>query len=249
MASLAIIGGSGLYSPGDGFELETIAPTETPYGETSTDILIGKWDGMPVAFLPRHGPEHRIPPHKINYRANLWALKDLGVEQIIAVNAVGGITATMPPLTLVVPDQLIDYSSGREATFFDGDDGRVRHIDFTQPYSAKLRGVICEAAISLDIPLLASAVYACTNGPRLETAAEVLRLGKDGCDVVGMTGMPEAALARELDIDYAALALVVNKAAGLDEQPISMEAILGFMEQGMESIRSVLRQSLKLSQQ
>ncbi|MFT5219238.1 MAG: 5'-methylthioinosine phosphorylase [Planctomycetota bacterium] len=248
MGRLAIIGGSGLYSPGLGFELETQAPTATPFGETSADILLGKWDGMPLVFLSRHGPDHRVPPHKINYRANIWALKELGVEQIISVNAVGGITAAMLPLTLVVPDQLIDYSSGREATFFDGDDGRVRHIDFTQPYSASVRGIISEAAFSLGIPLVASAVYACTNGPRLETAAEVQRLGRDGCDVVGMTGMPEAVLARELDIDYAALALVVNKAAGIDEQPISMEAILGFMEQGMESIRPVLRQSLKLSQ-
>ncbi len=244
---LAIIGGSGLYSLGDDFELQQQASRNTPYGETSADILLGKWQGLPLGFLPRHGPGHKIPPHRINYRANLWALKNAGIRKIIAVNAVGGISAEMPPLTLAVPDQIIDYSSGREQSFFDGGDAAVNHIDFSWPYSAQLRGIITEVGLQLGQPLVASGTYGVTNGPRLETAAEIKRLKADGCDLVGMTGMPEAALARELELDYACLALVVNWAAGIEDRAISMQEILSNMEQGMHKIRQLLLAAARLA--
>ncbi len=245
---LAIIGGSGLYSLGDDFELQQQADRDTPCGETSADILQGKWQDVALAFLPRHGPDHKIPPHRINYRANLWALKNMGIKHIIAVNAVGGISTDMPPLTLAVPDQIIDYSSGRENTFFDGDDTLVKHIDFSWPYSAQLRGIITEVGLQLGQPLVAFGTYGATNGPRLETAAEVERLQADGCTMVGMTGMPEAALARELEIEYACLALVVNWAAGIEDRTISMQEILANMERGMHQIKPLLLGAARLVQ-
>ena len=243
---LAIIGGSGLYSLGNHFKLEEQLPRKTPYGETSADILQGKWHDLALAFLPRHGPGHKVPPHRINYRANLWALKHMGVKHIIAVNAVGGIGADMPPLTLAVPDQIIDYSSGRENTFFDGDDSSVNHIDFSWPYSAQLRGIITEAGLQLGQPLVATGTYGATNGPRLETVAEIKRLRADGCTMVGMTGMPEAALARELEMEYACLALVVNWAAGIEDRTISMQEILANMEKGMQRIEQLLLAAARL---
>lgn len=247
MSAVAIIGGSGLYSLGADFELESALQLQTPFGETSAAISQGRWHGARVAFLPRHGPEHRVPPHKINYRANIWALKESGVRRIIAVNAVGGISAEMAPLTLALPDQLIDYSSGREMTFFDGDDGKVEHVDFTHPYSSELRNLLIEAAQQAQSVLIPAAVYACTNGPRLETAAEIKRLQQDGCDLVGMTGMPEAVLARELGIEYAAVALVVNWAAGIHGDSISMEEIIAIIEQGMGTVNGLLKAAVKMS--
>lgn len=246
---LAIIGGSGLYSLGDDFRLEQQAPRATPFGDTSADILQGRWHDVSLAFLPRHGPGHKIPPHRINYRANTWALENLGVRHIIAVNAVGGISADMPPLTLVVPDQIIDYSSGREHTFFEVGDEAVTHIDFSWPYSAQLRGIITEVGLQLGQPLVAAATYGATNGPRLETAAEITRMQADGCNIVGMTGMPEAALARELNIEYACLALVVNWAAGIEGQSISMQEIMANIEQGMQNIKPLLLGAARLLQQ
>ena len=237
---LAIIGGSGFYSMAQGFELEQTSAPETPYGATSAELLQGQWHGLPVVFLPRHGSGHRVPPHRINYRANIWALKQLGISRIIAVNAVGGITDNVPPLALVLPDQIIDYTSGRESTFFEGGDSEVQHIDFCLPYSAELRDVLCQAAMQKGQALEDSATYGCTNGPRLETNAEITRMRNDGCHIVGMTGMPEAALARELQIEYASLALVVNWAAGIGGQEITMQEILRNMDNGMQDIVSLL---------
>lgn len=238
---LAIIGGSGLYTLGNEFELDEQVGRNTPYGNTSSDILIGNWMGRRVAFLSRHGPGHRVPPHRVNYRANIWALREQGVRAIVAVNAVGGITSNMAPRVLLLPDQIVDYTSGRVSTFFDGEDGDVRHVDFSAPYSNSLRAEVMAAARELGIPLIDGGIYACTNGPRLETAAEIRRLGNDGCDVVGMTGMPEAALARELELEYASLALVVNWAAGIEDAPIEMEAILVNMEQALQQARPLLQ--------
>jgi len=246
---LAIIGGSGLYSLGDDFELDEQVSRDTPFGETSSDILQGKWQGLPLAFLPRHGAKHRVPPHCINYRANIWALKKIGVRQIIAINAVGGITADMPPLTLVLPDQIIDYSSGREHTFFDGSDAQVIHVEFGSPYSAELRGILMEVALQKGQALVATGVYGSTNGPRFETAAEIVCMRNDGCNMVGMTGMPEAALARELEIEYASLALVVNWAAGIEDQSISMLEILSNVDQGIEMIKALLLDAVRLIEQ
>ncbi len=237
---LAIIGGSGLYSLDESFELDEQLSRKTPYGETSADILQGRWHGIELAFLPRHGPKHKIPPHRINYRANLWALNEAGVAQIIAVNAVGGIDAQMAPQTLVLPDQIVDYTSGREFTFSDGEDSPLRHVDFTWPYSAGLRDILQRAAEELGRPLVPAGTYGCSNGPRLESAAEIRRMQNDGCAIVGMTGMPEAALARELDIEYASLALVVNWAAGVTAEVIEMQEIIANMEQGMQGVRELL---------
>ena len=237
---LAIIGGSGFYTPGEDFELEEQFGRSTAYGETSADILRGRWRGSRILFLPRHGPGHRIPPHRVNYRANLRALVDGGATRIVAVNAVGGIGDNLPPLTLATPDQIIDYSSGREHSFSDGSDDAVLHVDFTRPYSDDLRQRIASAARRAGQPLVTTGTYGCTKGPRLETAAEIRRLARDGCSMVGMTGMPEAALARELDIDYASLALVVNWAAGVRDDHISMPGIMENLEQGVARVRAVL---------
>jgi len=243
---LAIIGGSGLYSLGDEFHLSDQCARQTPYGETSADVLLGRWQDLDIAFLPRHGPGHRVPPHLVNYRANLWALKQTGVSKIIAVNAVGGISAEMAPSTLSIPQQLIDYSSGREHSFCDGRDGVVRHVDFSQPYSATLRASLKQAAAQLDLVIVDSGTYGCTNGPRFETAAEILRMRRDGCSIVGMTGMPEAGLARELDIEYACLALVVNWAAGIADSEISMDEIMAYLERGIQQLRPLLLAAARL---
>ena len=246
---LAIIGGSGLYDLGEEFVAERQATGDRPYGATSADILQGNWRNLPVAFLPRHGQGHEIPPHRINYRANIRALKDIGVSRIIAVNAVGGIAPELGPQILAVPDQIIDYTSGRVQSFFDGDDDQARHIDFTWPYDAQLRATLIEAGRQIGQPLADSGTYGCSNGPRLETAAEIVRMRRDGCSMVGMTGMPEAALARELDIAYAGLALVVNRAAGIAAREITMEEIHTNLEQGMRQAKNLLQAAVALALQ
>jgi 5'-methylthioinosine phosphorylase len=195
-----------------------------------------------VAFIARHGRGHKVPPHRINYRANIWALHHIGVRAVIGVNAVGGIHARTGPGALAVPRQIIDYSWGREHTYFaDGLDA-VTHIDFTEPYAESLRQLLLRSAGNVDV--WGEGVYACTQGPRLESAAEVRRLQRDGCDMIGMTGMPEAALARELGLAYACLALSVNWAAGLTEEPISMEAIGAVIDTGMASVLAVLTRAI-----
>jgi 5'-methylthioinosine phosphorylase len=243
---LAVIGGSGLYSLGDDFHLQDQASRKTPYGDTSADLLLGRWQDIDIAFLPRHGAGHHVPPHAVNYRANLWALQQAGVDSVFSVNAVGGIGTDMAPGTLALPQQLIDYSSGREHSFFDGSDGRVRHVDFSQPYSERLRAGLRQAAAQLELALVATGTYGSTNGPRFETAAEIERMRRDGCSIVGMTGMPEAALARELEIEYACLAVVVNWAAGIDDAEISMEDIMANLEQGVERVRPLLMAAARL---
>jgi len=240
MKTLAIIGGSGL-SELDGLQQsQEVSCSTTPYGVPSAAIVRGRYAGREVLFLARHGRPHRIPPHQINYRANLWALQQAGAEAVIAVNAVGGISATMGTGHFCVPDQLIDYSWGRVQTFFEGDLQQVTHIDFTEPYAADLRAELLHALQAEGCDFSAAGVYACTQGPRLETAAEILRLERDGCDIVGMTGMPEAALARELGLPYACLALVVNPAAGKAAGPISLADMEVVMHDGMAAARKVL---------
>lgn len=241
---LAVIGGSGLYKLDDDFKIERAEKLDTPFGKTSAELLFGHWHGQPVAFLPRHGTSHQIPPHKINYRANLWALKSIGVSHVIAANAVGGISQNYPPEALGVPDQIIDYTSNREHTFFDGQNGEVRHVDFTQPYNKDLRAQINKAAISQGIDLVDGGTYGCTNGPRFESAAEIQKMKADGCDMIGMTGMPEAALARELELDYASIALVVNWCAGIDDADISMAQINSILDTGVDRIRRLIHATL-----
>ncbi|MDA3870044.1 MAG: S-methyl-5'-thioinosine phosphorylase [Gammaproteobacteria bacterium] len=244
MTRIAIIGGTGL----DQFSVLQNLRTEkvvTPYGETSNVLNIGSLDGHEVIFLPRHGERHNIAPHNINYRANLWALKQQGVTHIVAVNVVGGITENMPPERIVFPHQIIDYTHSRQHTYSDENADSVMHIDFSQPYSESIRQCLQQVAAGQNIQAQSSAVYGATQGPRLETSAEISRMERDGCDIVGMTGMPEAALARELDIEYGCCALVVNWAAGKgDDELITMQLIEQHMQAGMASVRRLLTRAL-----
>ena len=221
MKQLGIIGGTGV-SELRGLEITAEHLVSTPYGEPSAAVSEGNLGASRIFFLQRHGGSASIPPHRVNYRANVWALQCLGVNEIVAINAVGGISEDMQPGRLVIPDQLIDYTWGREHTFDDGSSGELQHIDFTEPYDRDLRMALVSVASATAIPFQATAVHGITQGPRLETAAEVRRMATDGCDVVGMTGMPEAALARELGLAYAAICMVVNPAAGLGNLPISL---------------------------
>ncbi len=241
MSELAIIGGTGLTSL-QGLGILRREVRRTPYGDPSGPFVHGTFGSKSVVFLARHGSGHTIPPHRVNYRANLWALQDMGVKNIIAVAAVGGIRDDMGPGAIVFPDQLIDYTYGRQHTFFESDLTQVKHIDFTRPYSESLRQQLISAAQSLKVHAITHGCYGATQGPRLETAAEINRLERDGCHLVGMTGMPEAALARELDLDYACCAVVANWAAGRSEGEISMEAIDASLKEGMEKVRTLLAQ-------
>ncbi len=236
---LAIIGGTGLTSL-ETLQIDRQETVSTPYGEPSDPLIHGELHGKAVVFLARHGYSHTIPPHKVNYRANIWALKHSGVERIVAVAAVGGINAALPPGRLAFPDQLIDYTWARGHTFFEDDLQHVTHIDFTYPYCEALRGQLIAAARRAGVDALEGGVYGAMQGPRLETAAEILRLERDGCDMVGMTGMPEAALARELGLDYAACAVAANWAAGKSTALITMEDIQRQLIAGMAQVRVLL---------
>jgi 5'-deoxy-5'-methylthioadenosine phosphorylase len=238
---LAIIGGSGLT------RLSTLAVAHrevvrTPYGEPSSALIFGQLAGRDVVFLARHGHGHTIPPHRVNYRANLWALKHHGVDTVLAVASVGAIASACAPGDLVLPNQLIDYTSGRQGTFFDGEDRTVVHVDFTHPYSAELRERCLAAARAAGVAVHDGGVYGAVSGPRLETAAEIDRMERDGATIVGMTGMPEAVLARELGIAYAVLAVIVNHAAGRGEsaQAVSIERIAGILEVAMDKAKTLI---------
>jgi 5'-methylthioadenosine phosphorylase/5'-methylthioinosine phosphorylase len=239
MPKLAIIGGTGL-SQMSGLKITSQQQIDTPFGKPSADYILGNIGSKEIVFLARHGNPHTLPPHKINYRANIWGLKQLGVTDIIAVAAVGGITAMMAPAHIAIPDQLIDYSYGREHTFFAENLESVTHIDFTYPYNQALRRRLIQAAEAVPLTISPSGVYGCTQGPRLESAAEIKRMEHDGCDLVGMTGMPEAALAKELDIDYAAITVVANWAAGKSEGEITMSEIEHHLNSGMADVVNIL---------
>jgi len=235
-----LVGGSGL-SRLQEMEIDRREFVQTPYGAPSAELTFGRLFGREIVFLARHGDRHTIPPHKINYRANIWALKQASVAEVIAIAAVGGIRRDMEPGRLIVPDHIIDYTHGRPHTFFEEALDAVTHIDFTHPYSAHLRVRLIEAAERAGLFVCRSGTYGCTQGPRLETAAEVCRMERDGCDLVGMTGMPEAALARELGMDYACCAVVVNWAAGKTETEIRMDEIRANMDKGMQDVIRLLR--------
>ncbi|WP_440995409.1 S-methyl-5'-thioinosine phosphorylase [Arhodomonas sp. SL1] len=238
--TLAIIGGTGLTSL-PGLEIDRREMVHTPFGEPSGPLTHGHLNDQRVIFLARHGYGHTIPPHGINYRANIWALHQTGATKVLAVAAVGGISPELGPGQLGAPDQIIDYTWGRANTFFDQDLERVTHVDFTHPYDARLRGRLLEAAERCGVAMVDGGCYGATQGPRLETAAEIRRLRNDGCDMVGMTGMPEAVLARELELPYASCAVVANWAAGInDDEPISMAAIEEILKTGMGNVRAVL---------
>lgn len=213
MTDIAIIGGTGLNSLA-GLEVTGREVVYTPYGAPSGPFTRGRMAGRDVIFLARHGYGHTIPPHKVNYRANIWALHSLGVRRVIAVASVGGITSAYGPGCIAIPHQLLDYTWGRACTFFERDLEIVTHVDFTAPYTASLRAAVLTGAAESGVAVIDGGVYAAVQGPRLETAAEIDRLERDGADMVGMTGMPEAVLARELEMEYACLSVVSNHAAG-----------------------------------
>jgi 5'-methylthioadenosine phosphorylase len=238
---LGIIGGTGVTQLSN-LEITRRQMVRTPFGDASGALTFGKLNGRDVMFLARHGYGHTIPPHEVNYRANMWALQSEGADRVVSVASVGGIRADMVPGRLVIPHQILDYTWGRKHTYFEGPDQPVTHIDFTHPYCPKMRAGLLEAAVSAGQKILDGGVYATTQGPRLETAAEIDRLERDGADMVGMTGMPEAALAREIGSRYAAIAVVVNHAAGRgdSEQAIHMDQINEVLQAALAKVRALL---------
>ena len=243
---LAVIGGTGVYALGGLADVESHQPV-TPYGAPSGPVRIGTFAGRRVAFLARHGEGHSLPPHKINYRANLAALKALGAPRVLALNTVGGITERFGPRVLACPDQLIDYTWGRISTLCEEPGSEVLHVDFGDPYTPALRRQVIAAAAQAGVALVDAGCYGATQGPRLETRAEIARMRRDGCDLVGMTGMPEAGLARELGLDYACLAIVANWAAGAGpdvEEVITLQDVLDNVEVAMAGVPGLLRRLL-----
>ncbi|HFD79352.1 MAG TPA: S-methyl-5'-thioinosine phosphorylase [Gammaproteobacteria bacterium] len=243
MAELAIIGGTGLTTLKN-LEIRKREVMRTPYGEPSGPLMHGELCGKDVVFIPRHGHGHTIPPHMVNYRANIWALRETGAHSVIAVAAVGGIREDMVPGRLAFPDQIIDYTWSRKNTYFEQGLNEVVHIDFTEPYSERVRRLLIGAARELGLEAAENGTYAATQGPRLETAAEIDRLERDGCSMVGMTGMPEAALARELGLCYATCAVIANRAAGRGDGAISMADIEANLAVGMEQVRRLLETAI-----
>ena len=243
---LAIIGGTGLNRL-QVLENSRVEHIDTPFGEPSAPLTHGILYDNPVVFLPRHGEGHTVAPHKVNYRANLWALNVCGVKNIVAIAAVGGIHPEISPSGLVFPDQIIDYTWSRDHTYFEDVRSEMAHIDFTRPYCETLRMRLIEVAREADLGAREFGTYAATQGPRLETAAEIDRLERDGCDIVGMTGMPEAALARELGICYATCAVCANRAAGRSESGITMAEIHQNLSEGMKRVLVLLRNFIRSS--
>ncbi len=243
---LAVIGGTGVYALGELAGVETHQPV-TPYGAPSGPVRVGLYAGRRVAFLARHGEGHSLPPHRINYRANLAALKALGAQRVLALNTVGGIAEAYGPRVLACPDQLIDYTWGRISTFCEEPGSEVLHVDFGDPYTPALRQQVLAAAARAGVAVVDGGCYGATQGPRLETRAEIARMRRDGCDLVGMTGMPEAGLARELGLDYACLAIVANWAAGAGpdvDEVITLQDVLDNVAAAMAGVPPLLRSLL-----
>ncbi|MCK0536513.1 S-methyl-5'-thioinosine phosphorylase [Alcanivorax quisquiliarum] len=237
--TLAFIGGTGLTRM-DNLQVQDRLQISTQWGAPSAPVVQGELASRPVLFLARHGDPHVLLPHQVNYRANMAALKEAGASAVIAVNAVGGISAHARSGVIVSPDQLIDYSWGRDMTFFDDRSGPVTHVDFSWPFDAALRARLAAALDACGADWVNGGCYGVTQGPRLETAAEIQRMERDGCDIVGMTGMPEAVLARELGLPYAMLSLVVNPAAGKSDTEITMAEIEAVIAAGMGQVCAVL---------
>jgi len=236
---IGVIGGSGLYDI-DGLEIREEIALSTPYGATSSTYKLGTLDAAELVFLARHGSPHRIPPHKVNYRANIWGFKSLGVEKIISIGAVGGITGEMRPGSIVILDQIIDMTMGaRAATFYDEE--KVVHIDFTHPYCYEMREIFIQAAGDISLPVKKNGTYICVNGPRLETEKEIQFFSFIGADVVGMTAMPEAALARELEICFTGISIVTNYAAGIAGAKLTTTEVVESMGNSLGAIKALLR--------
>jgi 5'-methylthioadenosine phosphorylase len=231
---LAIIGGTGLYDPGLLEDPRAIVAS-TPYGTAS--LFVGRHAGREVAFLARHGTDHGVPPHRVNYRANVWALRQVGVRRVVATAAVGSLRPALAPGRVVFVDQFLDFTRGRAATFHDAD---VRHTDMTEPYCPALRGLLAAAAGRQGIPATRGGTYVCTEGPRFETPAEIRMFAAMGGDVVGMTGVPEVVLAREAGLHYATIAMVTNFAAGIAPRPLTHEEVLAVMDANAAALRAVV---------
>ena len=245
---LGIIGGTGLAQL-NCLQITRREIARTPYGEASQPLIFGNLAGVEVVFLARHGAGHTIPPHAVNYRANIWALHAVGVENLLAIATVGGIASHLKAGDVVLPNQMIDYTHGRNNTYHDGIELPVKHIDFTEPYSADMRQICIKAASNIKQPLLENGVYACVQGPRLETAAEINRLERDGATLVGMTGMPEAVLARELGLHYAAICPVVNQAAGRGDSSkgINFASISENLAHTMQKVCTLIEEIARIS--
>jgi 5'-methylthioadenosine phosphorylase len=240
---IGIIGGSGLYEM-EGFITKEMKNVATPFGSPSDFYRVGKISDRDVIFLPRHGSKHSIPPHRINYRANVWGFRELGAERILSISATGGINPELAPGTIVVPDQIIDATSGRDSTFFEGEE--VFHVDLTEPYCPELRESLFASGEKTGIGLMKSGTYICTNGPRLETRAEIRFFSRIGADVVGMTAMPEASLAREAGLCYAGISVVTNHAAGLKEKKLTATEVIEVMGKTVRRLKVLLKEVFEL---
>ncbi len=241
---VAVIGGTGM-NQWPGLDVRETRRVSTPFGEPTAPLLLGRIAGVDVIFLARHGEGHKLAPHAINYRANIWALREAGAASVVAIAAVGGIAKGLPPAALAIPDDVIDYTWGRAHTFFDGVEQPLKHAEFSTPYTPRVCRALVQGAAAAGIEVMNGGVMGVAQGPRLESPAEIRRMQRDGCDMVGMTGMPEAALARELELHYAALAVSVNWAAGVGSGDIHGE-IARFIAEGMDKVQRVLTAALPL---
>lgn len=243
MVNIAIIGGTGVYDPNI---LENIVDQEvnTPYG--SVKFKVGEYAGKKVAFIPRHGSDHSIPPHLINYRANIWAIKKIGVKNIIATTAVGSLNLDMKPGDFVLVDQFLDFTKNRISTFYDGNGREVVHVDVTEPYCPEVRNFISKAAQETGIAIHNKGVYVCTDGPRFETPAEIKMYSQLGGDLVGMTNVPEVVLACEAEICYSTVSMVTNFAAGISPQALTHGEVLEAMAQNSKNIQKLIMKAIEL---
>lgn len=243
MPEIAIIGGTGVYDPSILTDVKENS-VETPFG--SVKFKVGTYNGHEVAFIPRHGSHHSIPPHKINYRANIWAIKKIGVKKIFATTAVGSLNPDMKPGDFVLIDQFLDFTKSRITTFFEGEDGRVVHLDVSEPYCPHLRQVLKKSADELGINVHMGGTYVCTEGPRFETPAEIKMYAKLGGDLVGMTNVPEVVLAHEAEMCYAAVSMVTNQAAGISKTPLTHSEVVEMMDQNGENIKNLIMKAIDL---
>ncbi|PLX67636.1 MAG: S-methyl-5'-thioadenosine phosphorylase [Denitrovibrio sp.] len=237
MKKLGIIGGSGLYDI-EGFDFVQEVPVQTKYGEPSDSYRVFEYKGVSFYFLNRHGRKHSIPPHKVNYKANIAGFKELGINHIISITATGGINSSYKPGDIIIPDDGIDMTSGRKGTYFDG--GLIHHIDITEPFCPIMRGVLENAAASADEDVFTSGTYICTNGPRLETGAEIKAFDRWGADLVGMTLFPECVLARESELCYVNMSLITNYAAGTTDSKLTTDEVVAEMSKSMERLKNII---------
>lgn len=258
---LGVIGGSGLYSF-EGLKVEEEIDIDTPFGKPSSPVVIGRIGEVRVAFLARHGRDHSFPPHLVPYRANLWALREVGVDRVLAVSAVGGIDKKLSSGDFFIPDSFLDFTKGRESTFYEGrfskkgkgndkvaellNKGKVVHVDMTEPYCPEMRKLLSEILSRRGLPYKEGGVYACTEGPRFETTAEIRMLERLGASVVGMTGVPEVVLARELTMCYASLCVVANPAAGISGRKLTSEEVIEMMKKREDEIKEVISELVRI---